>query len=216
MFGIGSPTGSVPYAVYEQWSKHPAVRWTVPLAIGDSHRGYRVIGTTAGLFEHWRYRSSGTLRFASGQVIASDSDVVIGSEVAEKAANYRVDDREDHGRVIGLSRAGAGLGDHESHPFTVVGVLEQTFTPLDRALFVTLDGIEEMHGDEDGALPGTGGAPAMPGAGPPPAIPSTRRRRRRPPRGATVLARVPPPQCPVPALRRIPRRRTSSRTSRRH
>jgi len=61
VFGIGSPTGSVPYDVYEQWTKHPAIRWTVPLAIGDSHRGYRVLGTTPGLFEHWRYRSSGTL-----------------------------------------------------------------------------------------------------------------------------------------------------------
>ncbi len=164
VFGIGSPTGSVPYGVYEQWAKHPAVRWTVPLAIGDSHRGYRVIGTTAGLFEHWRYRSSGTLSFAAGQVIASDSDVVIGSEVAEKL-KYRVGSTVTVGHGL---NAVAGLGDHESHPFTVVGVLRQTFTPLDRALFVTLDGIEEMHGDESGAEPGTGGAPVMPGAGPPP------------------------------------------------
>jgi putative ABC transport system permease protein len=139
----------------------------VPLAIGESHRGYRVIGTTAGLFEHWRYRSSGTLSFAAGQVIASDSDVVIGSEVAEKLG-YRVGSTVTVGHGL---NAVAGLGDHESHPFTVVGVLRQTFTPLDRALFVTLDGIEEMHGDESGAEPGTDGAPVMPGAGPPPPMP---------------------------------------------
>ncbi len=167
VFGIGSPTGSVPYAVYEQWAKHPAIRWTVPLAIGDSHRGYRVIGTTAGLFEHWRYRSSGTLSFAAGQVIASDSDVVIGSEVAEKLG-YGVGSTVTVGHGL---NAVAGLGDHESHPFRVVGVLRQTFTPLDRALFVTLDGIEAMHGDESGAMPGTGGTPVMPGAGPPPTMP---------------------------------------------
>jgi putative ABC transport system permease protein len=167
VFGIGSPTGSVPYTVYEQWAKHPAIRWTVPLAIGDSHRGYRVIGTTAGLFQHWRYRSSGTLSFASGRVIASDSDVVIGSEVAEKLG-YRVGTSVTVGHGL---NAVAGLGDHESHPFHVVGVLRQTFTPLDRALFVTLDGIEAMHGDESGAVPGTGGAPVMPGAAPPPPMP---------------------------------------------
>jgi putative ABC transport system permease protein len=167
VFGIGSPTGSVPYAVYEQWARHPAVRWTVPLAIGDSHRGYRVIGTTAGLFEHWRYRSAGRLTLARGALIASDSDVVIGSDVAEQL-------RYDVGTTVTVGHglnAVAGLGDHDMHPFVVVGVLARTFTPLDRALFVTLDGIEAMHSDESGAMPGTGGAPVMPGAEPPPPMP---------------------------------------------
>jgi putative ABC transport system permease protein len=167
VFGIGAPTGSVPYDVYQQWAKHPAIRWTVPLAIGDSHRGYRVIGTTAALFEHWRYRSAGRLTFARGAVIAADSDVVIGSEVAAKLG-YDIGSRITVGHGL---NAVAGLGDHESHPFVVVGVLQQTFTPLDRALFVTLDGIEEMHGEESGAMPGSGGAPVMPGAAPPPAMP---------------------------------------------
>ncbi len=167
VFGIGSPTGSVPYGVYEKWAKHPAIRWTVPLAIGDSHRGYRVIGTTPALFEHWRYRSAGRVQLARGAVIASDGDVVIGSEVAERL-RYDIGTRVTVGHGL---NAVAGLGDHEAHPFVVVGVLAQTFTPLDRALFVTLDGIEAMHGDESGAVPGTGGAPAMPGATPQPAMP---------------------------------------------
>lgn len=165
VFGIGSPTGSVPYDVYEQWTKHPAIKWTVPLAIGDSHRGFRVIGTTPGLFEHWRYRSSGTLTFAQGKVLASPSDVVLGSDVAEKLG-YALGSTVTVGHGL---NAVAGLGDHESHPFTVVGILQQTFTPLDRALFVTLDGIEAMHGSEASA--GPGGAPLMPGAAPPPTMP---------------------------------------------
>ena len=168
VFGIGSPTGSVPYSVYEQWAKHPAIRWTVPLAIGDSHRGYRVIGTTPSLFEHWRYRSSGTLQFAEGRVIATDGDVVLGSEVAEKLG-YRIGSEVTVGHGL---NAVAGLGDHETHPFIVTGILRPTFTPLDRALFVTLDGIEAMHeeGHEEvaaagaGAMPGADGPPAMPGA----------------------------------------------------
>ena len=148
VFGIGSPTGNVPYDVYETWATHPAIKWTVPLAIGDSHRGFRVIGTTPGLFEHWRYRSSGTLAFAQGKVIATASDVVLGSEVAQRLG-YTLGTKVTVGHGL---NAVAGLGDHESHPFTVVGILKQTFTPLDRALFVTLDGIEAMHGD-DGAAP---------------------------------------------------------------
>ena len=190
VFGIGSPTGSVPYSVYEQWSKHPAIKWTVPLAIGDSHRSYRVIGTTAGLFEHWRYRSSGTLSFASGKVIATDSDVVIGSEVAEKLG-YRVGTTVTVGHGL---NAVAGLGDHELHPFTVVGVLNATFTPLDRALFVTLDGIEAMHGMEQAeTMPGSGPAPAaMPGAGPAPAAMLGAGQTPAPMPGASVPAYTPP------------------------
>lgn len=168
VFGIGSPTGSVPYRVYEQWAKHPAIKWTVPLAIGDSHRGYRVIGTTPALFEHWRYRSSGTLRFAEGRVLGTARDMVLGSEVAAKLG-YALGAQVTVGHGL---NAVAGLGDHESHPFTVVGILSPTFTPLDRALFVSLDGIEQMH--DDGAAPPSSAAtapPAMPGAEPPPTMP---------------------------------------------
>ena len=167
VFGIGAPTGSVPYAVYEQWTRHPAIKWTVPLAIGDSHRGFRVIGTTPALFEHWRYRSAGTLSFAQGKVLASDSDVVLGSEVAAQLG-YRIGTAVTVGHGL---NAVAGLGDHDTHPFIVAGILAPTFTPLDRALFVTLDGIEVMHGSGAGAIPGTGGAPAMPGAAVPPTMP---------------------------------------------
>lgn len=179
VFGIGAPTGSVPYDVYEQWTRHPAIKWTVPLAIGDSHRGYRVIGTTPGLFEHWRYRSSGRLAFAQGRVIATDADVVIGSEVAERLG-YRVGTKVTVGHGL---NAVAGLGDHEVHPFQVVGILAPTLTPLDRALFVTLDGIEAMHAE--------GAPPAMPGATPPamPGAPSPISAPPSPP----VSAAIPPP-----------------------
>jgi putative ABC transport system permease protein len=70
-----------------------------------------------------------------------------------------------------------GLGDHDAHPFVVRGILARTFTPLDRALFVTLDGIEAMHEEEEGhdaappSMPGAGAPPVMPGAEPPPVMP---------------------------------------------
>ena len=188
VFGIGSPTGSVPYAVYEQWTKHPAIRWTVPLAIGDSHRGFRVIGTTPALFEHWRYRSSGTLRFAAGAVIGSDHDVVLGSEVASQLG-YRVGSNVTVGHGL---NAVAGLGDHESHPFTVTGILQATFTPLDRALFVTLDGIEAMHDAGAAGAAGGGAMPgAMPGAAPPATMPAAIR-------GAAPPATMPGAEAPPP------------------
>lgn len=171
VFGIGAPTGRVSWETYQRWARHPAIRWTVPLVIGDSHRGFRVLGTTADLFVHWRYRSSGRLAFAQGTAMARDDEVVLGSEVAERLG-YALGDSVVVGHGL---NAVAGLGDHEAHPFRVVGILARTFTPLDRALFVTLDGIEAMHEESEAsaqpAMPGAGPPPVMPGAEPPPVMP---------------------------------------------
>lgn len=194
VFGIGSPTGRVPWDVYQRFTAHKAIRWTVPLVIGDSHRGFRVLGTTPSIFEHWRFRSTGRLDFAQGVAMTRDDEVVLGSEVAERLG-YALGAKVIVGHGL---NAVAGLGDHDAHPFRVVGILRRTFTPLDRALFVTLDGIEAMHGeaghDDDGDAPhdddGHGGSshdeaghtdgdaaaaaaapPTMPGAQPPPAMP---------------------------------------------
>jgi putative ABC transport system permease protein len=154
VFGIGSPTGRVPWDVYQRFTTHKAIRWTVPLVIGDSHRGYRVLGTTPAIFEHWRFRSTGRLTFAEGAPMRGDAEVVLGSEVAERLG-YALGSKVIVGHGL---NAVAGLGDHDAHPFTVVGILQRTFTPLDRALFVTLDGIEAMHGEaghaEDDATAG--------------------------------------------------------------
>lgn len=158
VFGIGSPTGRVPWDVYQRFTTHKAIRWTVPLVIGDSHRGYRVLGTTPAIFEHWRFRSTGRLEFAEGAAMTRDDEVVLGSEVAERLG-YTLGARVVVGHGL---NAVAGLGDHDAHPFRVVGILRRTFTPLDRALFVTLDGIEAMHGEagHDDDAPGAGVAAA--------------------------------------------------------
>ena len=147
----------------------------MPLVIGDSHRGFRVLGTTPDLFVHWRYRSSGRLTFAQGAAMTTPDQVVLGSEVAERLG-YALGATVVVGHGL---NAVAGLGDHDAHPFTVVGILERTFTPLDRALFVTLDGIEAMHDEEEAdgghdappAMPGAEAPPVMPGASAPPVMP---------------------------------------------
>ena len=162
VFGLGAPAGSFSWSTYQRWTAHPAVKWTIPLSLGDSYYGFRVVGTTDAFFEHYRYRNDGRVTLASGALAASDHDVVLGSEVAERRS-LAVGDK------VALTHGlrGTGIMDHEEHPFTVVGILAPTFTPIDRSLYVTLDGIEAMH--EAG-----GGAQmfAMPGAAPPPAEPS--------------------------------------------
>lgn len=140
VFGIGSPSGGVKMSTFERWQKHPAVKWAVPYTLGDSHRGFRVVGTTAEFYERYRYRADGRVTFASGHAGATDRDVVVGSEVAEKL-RYAIGSPVlvTHGmRDIGTST-------HASHPFAVVGVLKRTFTPIDRSVFITLAGVEAMH-----------------------------------------------------------------------
>ena len=52
VFGMGSPTANLTYETYKAWDEHPAVAWTIPYALGDSHRGFRVIGTNEDFYEH--------------------------------------------------------------------------------------------------------------------------------------------------------------------
>jgi putative ABC transport system permease protein len=158
VFGIGQPAGSVKWSTYQQWAAHPAVSWTIPISLGDSHRGFRVIGTSESFYEHFRFRRDGRVTFAQGERAVDDHDVVLGAEVAARLG-YRLGDSI----VIAHGLADIGASDHETHPFVVTGIIERTFTPIDRALYVTLEGIEAMHED-----PAESGPMAMPGATPPP------------------------------------------------
>ena len=56
VFGMGAPTENVSWEAYRQWADHPAVEWTIPYSLGDSHRGFRVIGTNEDFYRHYRYR----------------------------------------------------------------------------------------------------------------------------------------------------------------
>lgn len=148
VFGIGSPAGTVGWATHARYAAHPAVAWTIPLSLGDSYFGFRVIGTTDQFFAHYRYRNDGRVTLARGALMADDHDVVLGSDVARRRGLAV-------GSEIALTHGlrGGGIMDHEGHPFRVTGILAPTFTPVDRALFVTLAGVDGMHEGFVGAAP---------------------------------------------------------------
>lgn len=172
VFGMGSPTGGVSWDTYERIRAHPAVAWTIPYSLGDSHRGYRVIGTSDEFYERYRYRGDRAVEFATGRAPGSDDEVVVGAEVARQLG-YVLGDQVELSHGMGPM----SFVTHEQHPFEVVGVLAPTFTPIDRSLYVTLEGIEAMHEGFEGSGvapigfgPGPGGQPSfapppMPGAG---------------------------------------------------
>ena len=147
VFGMGAPTENVSWEAYRQWAEHPAVAWTIPYSLGDSHRGFRVIGTTGDFYRHYRYRGGQEIALAEGRANEGLFDVTLGADVAAEL-NYALGD--EIAVTHGLGEV--GFIDHDHMPFTVTGVLAKTFTPVDRAIYVTLEGMEAIHW-EDGAPP---------------------------------------------------------------
>jgi putative ABC transport system permease protein len=151
VFRIGSATNNVRWQSVQALAQQRAVAWVVPISLGDSHRGFSVLGTSADYFTHFRHGDKQPLRLAEGRPFGALFEAVVGVEVAERL-NYRV------GQRITLSH-GTGelnLAEHADKPFTVVGVLARTGTPVDRTVHVNLESLEAIH------LDWVGGAP-MPG-----------------------------------------------------
>ncbi len=148
VFRLGEATNNLDWASYQKIAADPAIAWSVPLSLGDSHRGYPVLGTTADYFTHFRYGDRQPLRLADGVVFAGIFDAVLGAEVAQRLG-YRVGDR------ITLSHGDGGLPGmaHDDKPFTVVGILAPTGTPVDRTVHVGLAAIEAIHLDWIGGAP---------------------------------------------------------------
>ncbi|MBR9982552.1 MAG: ABC transporter permease, partial [Desulfatitalea sp.] len=151
VFRIGNATNNISWESYRQIAAHPQVRWTIPISLGDSHQGYRVLGTNGDYFEYLRHADNRPLEFAQGRLFQGVFEAVLGADVA-RALDYRP------GRSIIIAH-GAGkvsFVHHDDMPFTVVGILKRTGTPVDQTIHIPLEGMEAIHvGWHDGApLPG--------------------------------------------------------------
>lgn len=144
VFHLGQASNNVRISSYEYFAKHPAVEWTIPLSLGDSYRGHRVVATNQSFFEHYRFHGDQSLTFSEGQSFAGTLELVAGAEVARKQGLKP-------GQQIALSH---GLGDervsgsaliHRDKPFVVTGVLQRTGTPVDKSLYISLEGMEAIH-----------------------------------------------------------------------
>lgn len=153
VFRMGSATNNITYESYERFKSHPAVEWTIPYSLGDSHQGFRVVGTTEDFYTKYRFRRDRSIQFREGRAPEGVFDVALGSDVAE-ALKYKVGQRVTVTHGIG---SGKGILDHNDKPFLIVGILERTATPVDRSLYVSLYGMEAVHMDW------ADGAPPMPG-----------------------------------------------------
>ncbi len=141
VFRIGNATNNIAWESYQEIIALPGVRWAIPISLGDSHRGYRVVGTTGDYFEHFRYANKRPLEFRDGRAFEDTYEAVLGAEVARKLG-YQNGDSLIVSHGIG---ADGLLEDHDDKPFTVSGILAPTGTPVDRSVHVSLAGIEAIH-----------------------------------------------------------------------
>jgi putative ABC transport system permease protein len=153
VFRIGNATNNIRWDSYQQIAAMPRVKWAIPLSLGDSHRGYRVLGTSAAYFEHYRYGAQQPLRLAEGRAFDDPFEVVLGAEVAD-ALGYRLD--EELVLAHGVSRI--SLTQHDDKPFRTVGILARTGTPVDRTLHISLAGMQALHVDWQHGMPARGAA----------------------------------------------------------
>jgi putative ABC transport system permease protein len=154
VFHMGDATNNISYSSYSKFKNHPNTEWTIPYSLGDSHRGYRVVATDQNFYQHYHYRQEHSVELDQGTSSSGIFDVTLGSEVARKLG-YRLD--QEITLSHGISEQG-GV-DHADKPFKVVGILKKTGTPIDRSLFITLEGMEAIHIDwKTGAPPSPGAA----------------------------------------------------------
>lgn len=148
VFRIGNATNNITWQSYADIASHPDVAWMVPLSLGDSHRGFRVLGTTKDYYEHYRFRGGNRIEVASGTLGDDLFDTVLGADVAARLG-YKVGDKI----VIGHGLGSVSFLEHEDKPFRVAGILAKTGTPVDRTVHVSLEAIEAIHVDWQSGAP---------------------------------------------------------------
>ena len=133
VFHLDAPTGNIPLDAALALSRHPAVKKAIPLALGDSYQGFRIVGSSKDYPAHYG------ARLGAGRLWDEPMEAVLGAEVAAKS-----------GLTVGATFTGAhGLGAggdaHDEEPFKVVGVLAASGTVLDRLVLTSVESVWEVH-----------------------------------------------------------------------
>jgi putative ABC transport system permease protein len=151
VFRIGNATANISWPSYQRIIKHPQIAWSIPISLGDSHRGYRVMGTSGEYFQYYRYANSQPLVLKEGTAFSGVFETVLGADVAQKLG-YTLGQQIELSHGVGA----VSFSQHKDKPFTVVGILARTGTPVDQTVHVSLEAIEAIHLDwQQGApMPG--------------------------------------------------------------
>ena len=140
VFRIGNATNNITWESYEDIISREEVKWSVPISLGDSHKGFRVMGTTDEYFTRYKYRGGQSLEIQNGEYLDDLYDVVLGASVTEKLG-YKIGD------PLIIAHGLSSFSKHEDQPFKVSGILKKTGTPVDNTVIVSLEAIEAIHVD---------------------------------------------------------------------
>ena len=146
IFHLESSPGNIAAADYEALRRNPlvgrAIKTAIPIAVGDSYHGWRIVGTTEQLFGAVEYAPGRRYAFATGgrNFKLGATEAVVGSYAARKLG-WRLGTtfHPQHGVSEGAEH------DHQEL-YTVVGILEPTNTPVDRVIWIPLEGLQTMSG----------------------------------------------------------------------
>ena len=148
VFRIGNATNNISWRSYRSISDRDDVLWSIPISLGDSHRGFRVMGTTRDYFEYYRFGRGKMLELDGGKPFDDVFDAVLGAEVAADLG-YKLEQRIIIAHGIGKG----GFTKHDDKPFRVAGILKRTGTPVDRTVHISLAGITAIHVDWKAGAP---------------------------------------------------------------
>ncbi|HEX4856515.1 MAG TPA: ABC transporter permease [Limnobacter sp.] len=158
VFRLGQASHNVPYDEYLNIRQHPKVKSALPIALGDSYRGFAVVGTQAEYFDRFLYGARQNLQFEQGLAFRDYTvgqpyevlfEAVLGAEVARRL-NHRVGDQIALNHGMQIQQSGPS---HADKPFRVVGILQPTGTPVDQSVHVSLSGLEAIHVDWAAGVP---------------------------------------------------------------
>ena len=134
IYQVDFPTGNIPLAEAERWAAHPLVAEAIPVALGDSLAGFRIVGTEHAYAAHYG------AELAGGRLWQEPFEATLGALVAA-TTGLGVGDR-----FVGSHGLAPGGPAHGEHPYTVVGVLEPSASVLDRVVLTPLDSVWLAHG----------------------------------------------------------------------
>lgn len=133
VYQIDNPTGNIPLNETKKLTRHPLVKYTIPLSYGDSYKGFRIVGTDSMYLAHFK------ASFSAGTVWNKSMDVVVGSAVSEKI-DLKLGSHF-HG-THGFEEEGHA---HEELHYNVVGVLKPTGTVADRLILTSTESVWDIH-----------------------------------------------------------------------
>ncbi len=139
IYHLDVPTGNIPLKEAKEIAGHRMVKHTIPLALGDSYKGFRIVGTNHDYLRHY----GGKL--AAGRAWDKPLEAVLGAEVAERE-RLKVGDK-----FTGAHGVGDKPGDeHGESPYVVTGVLARSGSVLDRLVLTSVESVWAVHDEHQG------------------------------------------------------------------